>query len=107
MFTLTITFDTQSFSREGYEQIVKNGQLLGASGVLNLRWEEFSALDAARQVNLHPVIWETTRDDTPGSLTCIIHYENVALPEVEKHLQNWPVIEYQIYDETRLTSRAD
>jgi len=96
MTTIAVTFDTQALSQESFSRIVQGGMILDASGLLNLRWEEFSALDAARGLDLHGVIWEATRDDTPGSLTCLIRYDTLALTELQKRLLDPTVVEYEI-----------
>ena len=101
MITVTVTFDSQALSRNDFDKIVLSGMILSASGLLNLRWEEFSALDAARELNLHDVAWEATRDDTPGSLTCIIRYDTVTLPELEERFQGLPVLGYETGDYVR------
>ncbi len=98
MITVAITFDAHALGREEYDKIAQSGRVIGASGLLNLRWEEFSALEAARELDLHDVAWEATRDDTPGTLTCIIRYEDVPLPELEGRLQGPSVLEYETYD---------
>ena len=92
---LTVTFDTLALSREDYDLIASCGTLLSVSGLLNLRWEEFSALDAARELGLQNVTWEAVRDETPGSLTCFIACDTL-LPELQAHLSQPPVLEYEI-----------
>ena len=96
MTTIAVTFDTQALSREDFDKVAQGGVMLGASGLLNLRWEEFSALEAARVLDLHGVVWEAVRDDTPGSLTCVIRYDTLALPELEKRLLDPSVLEYEV-----------
>ena len=96
MITVAVTFDTQAVSREDFAKVVGNGAVMSASGLLNLRWEDFSALEAARELDLYNVAWEATRDDTPGILTCIIRYPNVILSELEERFQEPPVLEYEI-----------
>ncbi len=95
MIILTVTFDTLALSREDYDKIALCGTLLNVSGLLNLRWEEFSALDAARELGLQNVEWEAARDDTPSSLTCRLAYD-MLLPEVQASLLLPPVLEYEI-----------
>lgn len=101
MITVTVTFDTHAVSRDDYVKILRSGTVLSASGLLNLRWEDFSALDTAREFNLRDVAWEATRDDTPGILTCIIRYENAILSELAERFHEPPVLEYEIYEATR------
>ncbi len=96
MIIIAVTFDSQALSREGFGQIVQGGMVLGTSGLLNLRREEFSALDAAREIGLHGVAWEATRDDTPGTLTCVIRYDALALPELQERFLDPPVFDYEI-----------
>lgn len=106
MTTIAVTFDTQALSRESFSSIVQNGVLLSVSGLLNLRWEEFSALDAARDLDLHGVVWEAARDDTPGSLTCLIRYDTLALPELQKRLLGPSVLEYEIAEGSHSSSTS-
>ena len=97
MITVAITFDAHALGRAKYEEVVQHGTVTRASGLLNLRWEDFSALDAAREIGLHGVAWEAVQDDTPGILTCIVRCADAALSELEKRLQEPPVFEYEIY----------
>ena len=94
MITLAVSFDTQSFNRADYDQIASGGVLLGAAGLLNLRWEEFSALKAARELGLHEVKWEAVWDNTPGTLTCTFRYDALT-PELEISLLAPSVLEYE------------
>ncbi len=96
MTTLAVTFDSQALNRVAFDKVTQGGTVLGASGLLNLHWEEFSALDAARKLDLHGVVWEAARDDTPGSLTCLIRYDTLTLPELQERLSAQPVLEYEI-----------
>ncbi len=95
MIILEVTFDTTALGREEYDQIASHGTVLTVSGLLNLRWEEFSALDAARALGLQNVEWEAVRDSTPGTLTCLIAYDTL-LPELQECLLMPPVVEYEI-----------
>ena len=100
MAILTVTFDAQSFSRNAFDRIVQNGVVEHTSGLLNLLWEDFSALDAARELGLPPVTWEVTRDSTPGTLTCRVRYPAGTLPGLQESLVDPTVLEYEI-DNTR------
>ena len=81
MIILTVDFDTSAFGKAEFDALLAGGMLLRAAGLLNLKWEEFSALDAAREIGLHDVEWDAVQDDTPGSLTCVIGY--AALPPAD------------------------
>ncbi len=106
MTTIAVTFDTQAVSKDDFDKVAQGGTVLGAAGLLNLRWEEFSALDAARELDLHGVVWEAARDDTPGSLTCVIRYDTFTLPELQERLLDPTVIEYEIREGGPLPSVA-
>ena len=93
MITLAVSFDTQLFCREDYDQIASRGVLLGAAGLLNLHWEEFSALDASREIGLRGVKWDAVWDSTPGSLICTFRYDALT-PELEISLLAPSVLEY-------------
>lgn len=96
MTTIAITFDAQALSRVDFNRIVHGGTVIAASSLLNLRWEDFSALDAAREIGLQDVTWEATRDDTPGTLTCVIRYDIPALPGLQERLLAAPILEYEV-----------
>lgn len=95
MILLEVTFDTMALGREDYDRIASQGTVLNVAGLLNLRWEEFSALDAAHALGLQNVEWEAVRDSTPGSLTCLIAC-NALLPELQERLSMPPVVEYEV-----------
>ncbi len=105
MIILTVTFDTLALSREDYDKIASCGTLLNVSGLLNLHWEEFSALNAARELGLQNVDWEAVWDDTPGTLTCWLAYD-LLLPEMQAYLLLPPVLEYEISRNWNPTSAA-
>lgn len=98
MTTIAITFDSQALSRDDFDKIAQGGAVLSVTGLLNLRWEEFSALDAARELDLHNVVWETARDDTPGSLTCLIRYDTNTWAELQERLSMPPVLGCELRD---------
>lgn len=72
MTLLTVTFGTPTFEPDNFSEIIRIGALLSIAGLLSLKWEEFPAPEAARENGLHDVVWEAVRDDTPGTLTCVI-----------------------------------
>jgi hypothetical protein len=74
MVALNITVDTQNFTKDDFAVLIQGGLLLHVSGVVNYRWEEWSAIKASKQFGLRNVMWDQVRDDTPGSLTCLIAY---------------------------------
>ena len=86
MTTLTITVDTSGFGRAAFDEIMQGGVLLRTTGRLNLKWEEFSALEVAREVGLSPVEWDAVRDDTPGTLTCVILYRVLSPDALQTRL---------------------
>lgn len=94
MTILIVTFDTSAFGKAEFDAFIPGGMLLRTEGLLNLKWEEFSALDAAREIGLHDVEWDAVRDDTPGTLTCVIGYHALAPADLEARLLAPCVIDY-------------
>ena len=86
MTTLTVTVDTAAFGTAELAELAWGGVLLHAAGRLNLKREEFSALDTARALGLSPVEWDAVRDDTPGSLTCVILYHDLSPADLQARL---------------------
>lgn len=74
MTLLNVTFDTQTLAAAGLKRFLQKGQILRAVGILNVRWEDFSALDVAREAGLSGVVWESISDDTSGTLELIVWY---------------------------------
>ena len=48
--------------------------MLHAAGILNTRWEDFSAVEVAKSVGLIGVAWDAVADDTPGTLELTLWY---------------------------------
>ena len=86
MTTLTVTVDTAGFGRTEFDALMQGGVILHTEGLLNLKWEEFSALDTARELGLSPVKWDAVQDDTPGSLTCVILYRALSPDDLQPRL---------------------
>lgn len=86
MTTLTVTVDTAAFGKAEFDEILQGGVLLHTAGLLNLKWEEFSALDTARELGLSPVEWEAVQDDTPSSLTFVILYRLLLPDDLQERL---------------------
>ncbi len=63
MVLVTITFDTQGTSPDDIRDLIKGGQVMHTAGILNTRWEDYSALHVAEQADLHTVEWDYTGDD--------------------------------------------
>ena len=98
MTTLTVTFDTSAFGRAEFDEIIPGGMLLRTAGLLNLKWEEFSALDAAREIGLHDVKWDAVQDDTPGTLTCMILYRVLSPDDLQARLLAPYIVDYDFSD---------
>ena len=98
MITLNIILDTQVFAKDDFDFLLVNGILLSVTGVVNRRWEDFSAIQAAKQFGLQNVGWEQTWDDTPGSLTFLIGYPSRTKAEIQSCLHKLDgVDQYDIY----------
>ncbi len=94
MTTLMVTFDTSAFGKTEFDEIMQGGVLLHTAGLLNLKWEEFSALEAARELGLSPVEWDAVRDDTPGTLTCVILYRVLSPNDLQARLLASYIVDY-------------
>lgn len=98
MVTLEITMDSQAFSGDDFAMLSQGGTLLSATGILNRRWEDYSAQAAAECFGLSSVQWEQTWDDTPGSLTCLLGYAHCTKTDIETRLRTLSGIDnYEIY----------
>lgn len=84
---MTVSLDTTTAVQEEVQYLLRDGQLIHAAGILNTRWEEFSALDVARSLGLHNVAWDCTGDDTPGSLELTVLYFRPTQAEIEERLR--------------------
>ncbi len=99
MVTLEITLDTQAFAKDDFAVLLRNGVLLTATGVINRRWEEYSAIEAAAGFGLQTVTWEQTWDDTPGSLTCLLGYWLPTKAEIQSRLSSLDgIISQELYN---------
>ncbi len=97
MLLVTITLDTSSAGKEEVEDITLGGKVICAAGLINLKWEDFSAIDVARSIGLQETLWQSSYDDTPGFLTLTIHYFCLTPDEIHAKLENRPEIEdYEI-----------
>ncbi len=96
MTTLEISFDAQTLNDNVFHDILRDGILLRACGLINLRWDDFSAQRLFSSLGLSDVIWETTRDDTPGTLTCLVFYAGKTQEEIGARLQNNAINDYDL-----------
>jgi len=96
MTVLTVTFDTSALRHDEFHTITQSGTLVSVAGLLNLKWEEFSALEVARELGLHNVVWEAVRDDTPEMLTCVIRYDSPAPADLQTQLLAPCVADYDL-----------
>lgn len=98
MVTLEITMDSQTFTEDDFAVLQQGGRVLCVTGILNRRWEEYSARAAAECFGLSSVQWEQTWDDTSGSLTCLFGYAHSTKEEIETRLRALNGIDnYEIY----------
>ena len=86
-----VRFYAADFSREVFEECVRGGVIVGASGTLNLLWEDFSALEVAGGLGLQDVTWAAVKDSSPGDLMLTVHYAALTVAQVEARLggQDW------------------
>lgn len=100
MVSVRITLDTQRACKKSFKEITRNGKIIWAAGIINSRWEEFSALDLAREVDLQGIKWDSLQDDTPGSLTIMVEYPSLTIEEVESRLSKTKGVEdYEVFVE--------
>ena len=78
MTILNVTFDTQCVSASDITALVQGGQTLHTAGIINVRWEDFSASDVARDAGLTEVVWDCVADDTAGTLALTVWYSQLA-----------------------------
>ncbi len=81
MTFLNVTIDTQRVPVFGLKALLHGGHILHSVGILNIRWEDFSALELAQKAGLTGVIWDRVFDDTPGTLVLTVWY-----PQVEQNI---------------------
>jgi hypothetical protein len=93
MIAAMVTLDSQSASESDFEQIVHDGEVVRARGVLNKRWEDFSAAELARETGLKDVEWDIVQDDTPGSLSLTIEYPSLSGEDIEARLKRIKAVE--------------
>lgn len=98
MVTLEITVDSQTFTKDEFVILSQNGTVLSVTGILNRRWEDYSAQKAAECFGFSSVQWEQTWDDSPGSLTCLLGYAHCTKMDIEARLRALNGIDdYTIY----------
>lgn len=93
MITATLTLDSQSIGKEAFEKLVRDGKILSAKGIINTRWDEVSALDLVRDLNLEEVEWDYVEDDSPGSLTVVVEFQSLLKEQFEKRIQQTSGVE--------------
>lgn len=109
MTTFRLTIDTQSTSGAGVRSIVRIARPISVRGVINTRWDEFSAVGVAAAAGLHNVVWDCVSDDTPGSLevTLLRHpsrcAELRALIRAEGGVECRPVMQLMYVTDCRTT----
>jgi len=102
---LNVTLDTQCVAACDLKALLRNGQVLHASGTINLRWEEFSALNLVQGAGLTDVAWEAVSDDTPGSLELTILYPELGEDRIRRRLAETSGIEeYEIQSKLQSTT---
>lgn len=105
MVMLTLWINTQMAYWPDLEQVLRGGQVIRAAGVLNIRWEDFSALDFAREAGLQEVIWDALQDDTCGSLELTVLYFQATQAEIAARVTD-PYVRIAL-DDYDLTETVD
>ena len=87
MTTLRLEFYAADFGWNVFSSVLHGGEIVGITGVLNLKWADFSAVEFAREAGLDGrVEWEAVRDDTPGILSLKIEFRQTGAAEVRARL---------------------
>ena len=93
MATVFITLNTTQVDTNDFETFVRDGEVISASGVINLRWEDFTAIDIAERLGFQEVNWDALGDDTPGSLSVTVCYPYLSSLAIEARCQSKSYIE--------------
>lgn len=93
MTILSVTFDTQAQSVNGINSLIQGGQIIQATGILNRRWDEYSALEIAEESGLVDVTWDCVYDDTPSTLELTIWYPHLSINRLQERIELMPGIE--------------
>ena len=96
MLIASFTLDTQVINPDDLRQVLYEGQVLHAVGIINTHWEEYSALETAQQSGLQGVAWDYTEDDMPGTLDLTVWYptlNKMQANELLAHLRGIESIE--------------
>lgn len=94
MLTAVITFIAQEFGKEDIARIIEDGEVINVAGVINLKWEDFCALELARAAGFAFVEWEATRDDTPSNLTLTVRYPVASAEQIKARLCDEASVDY-------------
>lgn len=98
MIITAVEIDTQIADTEQLRRILADGQLLHAGGIINTRWQEYSAQEIAEAAGIENVCWDVVADDTPGMLELTIWYPRQSRQEIAMRLSQQKSIEH--YDIT-------
>ena len=93
MTFLNVTFDTQCVDVNEFKTLLQDGQVLHAVGILNIRWDDSSALELARDAELLGVTWDVVYDDTASSLELTIWYPFVGVNSIQQRVNLMDCIE--------------
>ncbi len=75
-----------------------------ATGILNARWEDFSALEVAQNAGLTEVAWDCVSDDTPGTLELVVWYPHLEADIVRQRVTEIDGVEEWNVESTSYTS---
>lgn len=95
---VNVTLDTQRVGLLELNSLLEGGQILHAAGVINIRWDDFSASEAVQDAGLTGVEWERVMDDTPGILELTLLYSQKEREEIGYQMaQTDGVDSYEIF----------
>lgn len=94
MTLLEVGFDAQTLTEDTFRRVVAGGILLKACGLVNRRWDDYSAQECATALGVENVTWEIVHDDTPGVFSCLLFYPHLTQQEVLRRLEDGTITEY-------------
>lgn len=91
-----VDFEAADVGREGVRQLLDRSVLLEAEGTINLRWEDWSAIELARSFDLSAVCWTASEDDSPARFAITLWVTGEESPRLLAHLDRMKWVEFSI-----------
>lgn len=93
MVIAEFSFYTADVSKDMFDALVLDGRVLRTHGVINARWDDFSASESVDRFGLAKVEWDVVNDDTPGSLTLEVEYRGHDRWEIGSRMADCPALD--------------